>query len=266
MTTAEALKGILSRTFCEAIEVRPVPMGLAVRSPFGDSSGDAVTFFVRETGDGYQLEDDGSYLPHLMASGIDIERGQRRQLLDNILASSGAYWDAETLEIKSRPLRDIGDGAVSFLSALMRVRDLELLTKEVIRSTFRDDAIEAMGAVLGDTFTIEANAPLSAEFSENPADVVLTPKQGDGRKLGVFLVNNPTPFVEAELLHSEIEREGLHHSFVAAALIEDMTKIQMIGTRRFQRAQNRGLPMPVFRGDESAAMLALSRASLRRAA
>lgn len=265
MTTAEALKGLLSRTFCEAIEVRPVPMGLAVRSPFGDNSGDNVTFYVRETGDGYQLEDDGSYLPHLMASGIDIERGQRRQLLDNILASSGAYWDLETLEIKSQPLSNVSDGAVNFLSALMRIRDLELLTKEVVRSTFREDAIEAISSVLDQNFTIDTNAPLSLEFSENPADVVLTPR-GSGRKLGVFLVNNPTAFVEAELLHSEIEREGLSHLFEAAALIEDMPKIQMIGSRRFQRAQNRGLPMPVFRGDENAAMLALSRASLRQAA
>lgn len=242
-----------------------MPMGLAVRSPFGDISGDNVTFYVRETGDGYQLEDDGSYLPHLVAAGIDIERGQRRQLLDNILASSGAFWDTETLEIKSRPLTNVSDGAVNFLSALMRVRDLELLTKEIVRSTFREDAIEAISVALEQAFSIETNAPLSRQFSENPADVVLTPK-GGGRKLGVFLVNNPTPFVEAELLHSEIEKEDLQHQFGAAALIEDMQKIQMIGSRRFQRAQNRGLPMPVFRGDENAAMSALSRASLRLAA
>lgn len=240
-------------------------MGLAVRSPFGDKSGDKVTFYVRETGDGYQLEDDGSYLPHLLASGIDFERGQRRQLLDNILASSGAFWDTETLEIKSDPVSNVGDGAINFLSALMRVRDLELLTKEVVRSTFRDDAIDAMSSVLDQQFTIETNASLSPKFSENPADVVLTPKSG-GRKLGVFLVNSPTPFVEAELLHSEIEREGLGRLFGSAALIEDMPKIQMIGSKRFQRAQNRGLPMPVFRGDENAAMLALSRAALRHAA
>ena len=265
MTTAETLKGLLGRTFCEAIEVRPVPMGLAVRAPFGDNSGDNVTFYVREIGDCYQLEDDGSYLSHLVAAGIDIERGQRRQLLDNILASSGAFWDSETLEIKSRPLSNVGEGAVNFLSALMRVRDLELLTKEVVRSTFREDAVEAISTVLDQSFTIETNAPLSSEFSENPADVVLTPK-GGGRKLGVFLVNNPTPFVEAELLHSEIEKEGLNHQFGAAALIEDMPKIQMIGSRRFQRAQNRGLPMPVFRGDEKAAMFALSRASLPKVA
>lgn len=241
-------------------------MGLAVRSPFGDNTGDNVTFYVRETGDGFQLEDDGSYLPHLVASGLDIERGQRRQLLDNILSTSGAYWDPETLEIKSLPLKDVSDGAVNFLSALMRVRDLELLTREVIRSTFREDALETMSVVLEQHFTFETNAPLSAKFAENPADVVLTPRGGGGRRLGVFFVNNPTPFVEAELLHSEIEKEGLGDRFGAAALIEDMPRIQMIGSRRFQRAQNRGLPMPVFRGDEHAAMLALSRASQRNAA
>lgn len=265
MTSASGLKEVLTRTFLEAIDVRPVPMGLAVSSPFRDGSGDPVTFYVRETGDGFQLEDDGEYLSHLVASGIDIERGKRRQLLDSVLLNSGALWDPETFEIRTAPVTDVAGSAVSFLAALIRVRDLELLSSDNIRSTFRDDAIAAIEEQLTESFVVERNSPLSADFSENPADLVLRPK-GRGRQLGVFLVNSSTPFLEAELLHSEIERQQASGRFEAAALIEDFGKVTAIGTKRYQRAVNRGLPISIFRGDETASVRALAKASLRMAA
>lgn len=265
MTSASGLKEVLSKTFLDAIDVHSVPMGLAVSSPFHDGSGDPVTFYVREIGDGFQLEDDGEFLSHLVASGVDIERGQRKQLLDTVLSSSGALWDPETFEIRSLPTSDVASAAISFLAALIRVRNLELMTRETVRSTFRDDAIAAIEEQLGERFRIERNSPLDGDFSENPADLVLTP-HGYGRRLGVFLVNSPTPFLEAELLHSEIERQHASDRFEAAALVEDFTKVTTIGTKRYQRAVNRGLPMSFFRGDETASVQALAKASARIAA
>ena len=261
MITADTLKGLLGRTFSESVDVRLAPAGLLVRSPFGDSSGDELSFLVRETGDGYQLEDDGAYLSHLVASGIDIEKGQRRQMLDGVLSASGAYWDPETYGIKSASSGDLASASIMFMSALLRIRDLEMLTKDVVRSAFKEDAVEAMEIALGERFVIERNAPVAAELSENPADVVLSPK-GDGRRVGVFLVNNTTSFVEAELLHSYIEASGLQDRYSAAALIEDTDKLTAIGMRRFQRGVNRGLKTPIFRGDEAAAMNSLSRIAM----
>lgn len=265
MTSASALKDVLSRTFLDNIDVRSVPMGLAVRSPFSDGSGDPVTFYVRETGDGYQLEDDGEFLSHLVASGVDIERGQRRQLLDSVLSTCGAIWDPETFEIRSLPISDVAAASVNFLAALIRVRDLELLTRETVRSTFRDDAIAAIEEQLGERFAIDRNSPLADAFSDNPADLVLSPK-GAGRRLGVFLVNSPTPFLEAELLHSEIQRQGASDRFESVALIEDFPKVTAIGAKRYQRAVNRGLPMSFFRGDERASVQALANVASRMAA
>ena len=92
MIETETLKGLLSRTFAEAVDVRAVPSGLAISAPFTDSSGDRLAFHARHGDNGYTFEDDGFFLSHLVASGIDIERGQRRQLLDAVLDGSGAYW------------------------------------------------------------------------------------------------------------------------------------------------------------------------------
>jgi Domain of unknown function DUF1828 len=133
----EELKKQLCSTFCGAITVRPVPTGYAISSAFEDSSGDRISFYLTPSSDGYQIEDDGSYLAHLIARDIPINQGARGQLLDAILSQANAYWDKETFEIKTSSFAEaeIARRVVDFLSAMIRVRDLELITRDVVRST-----------------------------------------------------------------------------------------------------------------------------------
>ncbi|MCJ9673652.1 MULTISPECIES: DUF1828 domain-containing protein [unclassified Neorhizobium] len=259
MSDAQSILSSLHRSFSDAISVRPVPAGVAINSPFFDGSGDHIAFYARDTEDGIILEDDGDFLPHLIASGIDIETGQRRQLLDNLLAEAGAYWDTETFEIRSHsiPLEHVGAASVRFLSGLLRIRTIESLTKENIRSTFKEDAIEAIRKSLSDTFEMAERSALEAELSEFPADIVLISRQTIGKKIGLFLVNSSTQFLEAELLHTEIERIRKENTLSTIALIEDTRKLSIIGERRFQRAINRGLQTRFFRDDELQAVNSL---------
>src|SRR5208283_1719204 len=67
---AEDLKRQLCNIFCGSIDVRPVPSGLAISSAFEDSSGDPIGFYVTASEDGFQIEDDGAYLSHLIAKDI----------------------------------------------------------------------------------------------------------------------------------------------------------------------------------------------------
>ncbi|MGO8440981.1 hypothetical protein ACC861_38190, partial [Rhizobium ruizarguesonis] len=61
------------------------------------------------------------------------------------------------------------------------------------------------------------------DFADFPADVLLKPKSGHaGRKLGIFLLNSSTQFLEAELLHSEIERAQKQYKVSAVALIQEI--------------------------------------------
>lgn len=260
MTDAQLLQNSLHRSFTDAIAVRPVPFGFAINSPFYDDSGDSLAFYARDTEGGLVLEDDGSFLPHLIASGIDIDTGQRRQLLDAILSESGAYWDAQTYEIRTAPVSQSAAGAASvrFLSGLLRLRSLEKLTKETVRSTFKEDAIGSIEAELKDAFEIQLKASVSPDLEEFPADVVLTPKDR-GRKLGIYLVSSSTQLLEADMLHREIERHGRQSAFGAVALIEDAGKIGVIGEKRFQRAANGGLPTRFYRGTERESVASLRR-------
>jgi hypothetical protein len=260
MSTAETLAKALCSTFCEAITVNPVPCGFAVGAAFTDPSGDRIGFYVVAEGDNYRLEDDGEYLARLVALGIDIDRGQRLQLLESVLETAEAFWDRDTYEIKTGAFEseELTARMVRFLSALIRIRDLELLTRDFVRSTFREDATAAIMERFGPVANIDERKPVTGDFPDYLPDLVIRPKV-DGRRTAIFLANNVVPFQEAELLRAEVEKEGQQDNIAVVALIEDPDKIAAISFRRFQRAQNRGLVMPIFRGDEPAALNNIAR-------
>ena len=258
----EALKKQLCNTFCGSIIVRPVPSGLAISSAFEDTSGDPISFYLSGVEDeGFQIEDDGAYLSHLIAKDIPIDVGQRGQLLDSILGQAGAYWDRETYEIRSSifPENEISRRVVDFLSSLIRIRDLELLTREVVRSTFREDAMAAIQSRFGDVANLNENAPVRRDFAEFPADLVLVPKDASPlTRLGaIYFVNTNDKLNEALLLQMEAQHLG-RSEFEVIALLEE-PGMRVISPRKFQRAQNRSLAMPIFRGDEDAAMTMIGR-------
>lgn len=258
----EELKRQLCSTFCGAIDVHPVPAGLAISSAFEDSTGDRISFYLNETPDGFQIEDDGSYLADLIAKDIPIDQGTRGQLLDAILNQAEAYWDRETFEIKSTPFvaGDVPKRVVDFLSSLIRVRDLELLTREVVRSTFREDAIAAIRANFGEVVNLEEDVPVHHEFSEFPADLVIRPKNRELHAVpgAVYFVNTDAKLNEALLLKMEALQGHKVVDFNVIALLEEPA-MKHISRRKFQRAQNRSLAMPIFRGDEDAAMKMIAR-------
>lgn len=260
MISADFLRNTLCTTFCTSIAVNPVPCGFAVSTYFSDRSGDPIGCYVVETGDGFRIEDDGEYLARLIGSGIPIDQGQRGQLLEAILAEGGASWDRDTFEIQSESFSAdvLGQRLTNFLSSLLRVRDLELLTREVVRSTFREDATEALEQKFAQKAEFGENQPVDRSLSEFPADLLIRPqKPGTGKIGAIYFVTSNEKLSEALLLQMEAERVG-RNDFKIVALIED-SEMRPIGRKKFQRAQNRSLSMPIFRGDEDAAVARIGR-------
>lgn len=245
----EALEKELCAAFCGGLGVHPVPSGFAVSSAFVDSAGDKITFYISETPDGYQIEDDGSYLADLVARDIYIENGARGDLLEAILKEGGAYWDRDTYEIKTEEFNrvDVASRAIKFLSSLIRVRDLALVTRERVKSAFREDFLREITRSFGGDLSIEENVAPANDLVEFPADVVLrVPGQRTG---AVYLVNSNDKLNEALLAWFEATARK---SDVAMVAVLEEKEMKGISKGRFQRAQNRRLPMPVFRGDEAA--------------
>lgn len=259
MIDGSAIRDQLCRTFCSSISVNPVPSGFAVSSVFSDRSGDRIGFYLVETADGFRVEDDGDYLAKLVGSGVPIDQGQRASLLESILASAGASWDHDTYEIRSDNFgeAEIGPKLTGFLSALIRIRDLELLTREAIRSTFREDATSALTSAFGDIALFSENEAPDRAVSEFPADLVIHPKAKSSNIGALYFVTSGEKLSEALLLQMEVERLR-RFDLKTVALIED-SEMKAISRKKFQRAQNRSLTMPIFRGDEDAAVARIGR-------
>jgi len=238
----------LCAAFCGGLEVHPVGVGYAVSTAFQDNSGDRIAFYIEAGEAGFDLVDGGDFLPELIARDIHISSGMRGDLLNAILAEAGAYWDRETYEIRSDavPEAEIAPRAIRFLSALIRVRDLALITKDRVKSAFREDFIREVTTRYGQDFEIEEGVPPSKELLEFPADVVLRPVAG-GRPAAIYLVNNSDKLNEALLAWQEVNK--LEADVAMVAVIED-NRMSNINKMKFQRAQNRRLPMPIFRGGE----------------
>lgn len=238
----------LCAAFCGGLEVHAVSAGYAVSTAFRDNSGDRITFYIEPSDDGYDLVDGGDFLPELVARDIHIASGVRGDLLNAILDEAGAYWDRETFEIRADGIREdrIAARSISFLSALIRARDLTLITKDRVKSAFREDFLREVRTRYGDQFEVEENAAPANDLGEFPADVVLKPLAG-GRPGAVYLVNTSDKLNEALLAWQELQKT--HADVAMVAVIED-NRLTNINKMRFQRAQNRRLPMPIFRGGE----------------
>lgn len=253
----EELKNQLCSAFCTAVAVRTVPTGYAISSGFEDNSGDRISFYLVPSDGGYQIEDDGSYLAHLIGRDIPIDHGTRGQLLQNILAQGGAFWDRDTFEIKTPAFEEaeVSKRVIDFLSSMIRVRDLELITRDIVRSTFRDDAISAIEKRFSSSASFDQDVPVEKEFSEFPADLVIRPKPNATQAIpgAVYFVSTNDKLNEALLLQTEAQVLKRGPNFGVVALIEE-PEMKLISRKRFQRAQNRLLTMPIFRGDERAAM------------
>jgi Domain of unknown function DUF1828 len=260
MTEHLNLKKLLCEQFCSGISVTPVSAGYAIGTAFSDRSGDSIGFYISETDDGFKIEDDGDYLSTLIALGIPIDQGTRGHLLDSILSDSGAFWNRETYEISTNsfPESEISSKSIDFISSLIRVRDLELLTRDVIRSTFRDDATNAIMRAFQESASFEENVAASAAFSEFPADLIVRPNSSDGITGSVYFVNSNDKLNEALLLQMEMQADNDNSRNKVIALIEE-PEMRLISRKKFQRAQNRSLLMPIFRGDEDAAMKKIAR-------
>lgn len=247
-----ALADTICSAFCGELQVHTVPAGYAVSTAFADASGDRISFYLTEGEDGWRAEDDGEYLADLVARDIPFDTGPRAKILDSILLEVNAYWDRDTFEIKTAafPEQEVSRRSIEFLSALIRVRDIGLWSRDRVRSAFRDDVIAALLSRLSNQVEIEENTAPRPDLKDFPADILLRSRTSD-HVASVYLVSNSDKLNEALLAYREFGQYDPSISVVA--LLED-AEFRNISRHKYQRAQNRSLPMALFRGDEGAAI------------
>lgn len=143
----------LSAALNEAIEVEAVSQSdVQVHTPFRFADGDELVIHLREApGGGLEWSDTGHTFMHLSYwMDIDaLESGNRAQLLDTHLTQFAAQEsDGELL----LPINgdQLGSSLFQFVQLLLHVTDLDLLSRELVRSTFMEDFRRLMRDSFGD--------------------------------------------------------------------------------------------------------------------
>lgn len=241
MNTVESLTRSLRAAFCEGLEVTMVPAGYAVNTGLPMPDGDLLTFYVVSDDEGaYHFEDDGTTLPSAIAAGLDLKSPMRESLLNGMLAEEGARLD-DDLAIRSSPLTPdrIGAEALRFMSAIIRTRDLALLSRENVAATFADDVRNALVKRLPSGFSLE---PGQRQNDPTEPDMFVHSPE-TGLKVGrIFAAGG-----DLRLMEALVGFHGSGDGDSPVIAVVDRRK-NHISEKRFNVATNRGLPMAVVDG------------------
>jgi Domain of unknown function DUF1828 len=255
------VKDLLCKAFCNELAVRAVPAGLAVRTPFTMSSGEPLGFYILgpdPTGR-YRLEDDGSTMPLIEAAGVDLNTQTRQDAVAELFEEYKAQYDQETGELSTPPMPhdDVPARALQFAALLLRLQDLLLLKPERAASTFREDAIRNIKTLIGDRAAIEENRSPAGGI-EFPADLLI---HAQGRTpVAVYLAMSEQRVLEAVVAQMAVTYEAKSDCAIIALVERDTS----ISGRMRQRAVNRLAAMPIYQGDEIAAVARIGREALGR--
>lgn len=244
----------LRKALCGELDVREVPAGLAIRAPFAYQSGDSIGFYLTRNPNNqhqWRFEDSGLIVPMIEAEGIPLDSGTRADAFSRLLDECGAEYDEDLQEIHSPYMdeKEVIQEAPRFISLLLRMQDFILMHPETVANTFRDDVEQAITSRFSNVAKVEFRASLSDAWDNYLADVIIRPKDGD--PLVIFLATSEMKVDEAVLMHWELRAKDQN---TPVALVLETSKPTNVSGRALRRAMNRLEAIPVFRGDESAAM------------
>ncbi len=244
MTAVDNITSAVRSALCGTLEVTPVPAGYAVNTGFRLPDGDVLSFFVVPEEDGrFRVEDDGTTLPNAVAAGLDLNSPVRDGLLRGILAQEGIRYDDDFL-LRSAPVEEsqLGQTALKLVSALIRTRDLSLLSRENVAASFADDVRQGLEGRLPAELVIEE--AIRAADTGGPDFVLRNPRTGI-RAASIYAANGDLKLMDALV---DFQARGAGDSPVIAVVDRRRGRVS---ERRFNTATNRGLPMAVVDGSDT---------------
>lgn len=252
------MKELLCQAFCDGLDIRPVPAGYALRTPYMTADGDALLIYLVRTADNrWRLEDDGTQVPMLEANGVDLSRGTRAAAFHALLSEYAAEFDAEERTIRSQPMTEVdaGAAALGFMALLLRLQDLALLTAPVVRSAFREDAVAAIHLAFEGQAEVEDKAALADEVVGTTGDVIVRPPGKPS--LAIFIGTSEERALSALVMKMDAEKYVGIPAFVA--LLVERSKKNPIAERTLGLAWSRLDRVLSFRGMELVTMNSLVR-------
>ncbi len=201
-----------------------------VFTPFMFDDGDHLSVVLKQDNGSWILSDEGHTMMHLTYD-IDekqLQQGTRNKVINNALSTySVSNRDGELF---SKIINeDYGNALFSYIQALMKLTDLSFLSRERVKSTFREDFIAC----------ISENVPEDRrkfdwyEATHDPTGnyVVDCRINGMSKQLFIFALNTDDRTRDATISILSFEKWGL--SFQSLAIFENQENINRKVLARF---------------------------------
>lgn len=242
MTEISAIGAALRAAFCAPLDVAPVPAGYAITTGFRLPDGDPLSFYlIADVSGRFHLEDDGMTLPNAIAAGLDLKSPVREGLLRGILSDEGLrYLDDLSIRSDSVEASDLGPAALRFVSAMIRMRDLALLSRENVAASFADDVRRELTEHLPRNLTLDDAS--QARGASTP-DIIIRNRATGTRAARVYAAGGDLRLMDALV---DYQSSDPHDSPVVAVVDRRRSRVS---ESRFNTAMNKGLPMAIVDGN-----------------
>lgn len=124
---------------CEEINLSQEGLNrFIVFNPFMFDDGDHLVVLLKSKDGKWLFTDEGHTFMHVSYDDIDIDKGTRKKIIDNVLAGYGIKNQEGELIVEISNSQ-FGDALYSYLQGLIKITDISYLTRERVRSTFMED-------------------------------------------------------------------------------------------------------------------------------
>lgn len=110
-----------------------------INTPFVGAFNDTIEIYAQKNGNQLVLSDNGETISNLELQGLHIQGSKKRKnILETILLNYGIRSNNDELTIESN-LENFSQAKHNFLSAIIEINDLYVLSKHNIASIFKED-------------------------------------------------------------------------------------------------------------------------------
>ena len=139
--TVDSIEKEFQQRICDQVRLESEGLGrYRVFTPFRFEDGDHLAIVLKRNQPGWMLSDEGHTYMRLTydIDEDDLSSGTRQQVISDAL-SAFSVEDREGELILNIPDGEYGNALFSFVQSLIKISDISYLSREIVRSTFKED-------------------------------------------------------------------------------------------------------------------------------
>jgi hypothetical protein len=119
----------------QGISIESFEDACEITTPFLDRHNDHLQIYVKKSGNGFLLTDDGYIINDLKLSGCELTTERRNQILQSVLNGYGVNLNGDELFLKASA-ENFPQRKHNFIQAILSVNDLFVMSKPLVKSFF----------------------------------------------------------------------------------------------------------------------------------